>query len=340
MHVRHCEHRQMEPLIPKPALHQMRAISSYTSPSEQRQGQRESSRLNRKTLAEISKNHLGSIPSQQDTARGDPEWLGPRSTSMSLPAHQRVTCCALSSHTQFVCPISCPLSYPTSIDLSELLHIHLSCHHCVTSKLGSHNHHIPKRCRYASLSYFSAISCSKYIRAMDFQSEDVEEFRQRFAHLMSGEEAAWKMPVSLTPVKVPAASASTTIMAVGRRPLPATAAGQHDDYDSDDPEQVCNARFTVKAPKTQRRNPPSQNVTKQQTSAIQAADPRRLEQLQSRVFPSLGLRIGQRHDPSMTFAPWKLVVEYPYMFIGKANFDKVSSLEWLIILSIVLAETH
>jgi hypothetical protein len=144
--------------------------------------------------------------------------------------------------------------------------------------------------------------------------------RQRFARLMNNEEGAWVRPSAPEPdlsQPMPVRTAPTT----SQHPT------EEDEYDSDDPEQVCNARFAPPPPKTTGRNARirgrGKQSAKQPAAPTSSANPVLLKQLEKKVFPSLGLSIGERSKYALAFVPWKLVVEYPQHFVGKTNFNKV-----------------
>jgi hypothetical protein len=157
----------------------------------------------------------------------------------------------------------------------------------------------------------------------DYRTEDVDKFCERFARLMDDESDAWKKPEPKKFLETPQSEPTFDVATVSRPANPQPIPGDDEDYDSDDPEQICNARF---APQPRRK--PGWNArrgsAKQQVASASPQNAALLKQLKDKVFPSLGLRIGQRPKSMITFTPWKLVVEYPFMFIGKANFEKVN----------------
>ena len=99
---------------------------------------------------------------------------------------------------------------------------------------------------------------------------------------------------------------------------------QEDDYDSEDSARMVfnfhklseaeRARGSIKLSKAR------------QYASEEVAFPSELAELEKVKWPETGLAMGDLSEKGLTFVPWRLIDNYPAMFVGKANGARVSVL--------------
>lgn len=102
----------------------------------------------------------------------------------------------------------------------------------------------------------------------------------------------------------------------------ATSDPQDDGYDSDDSAHMVfnfhklseaeRARGSVKLSKAR------------QYASEEVAFPGELAELEKVKWAETGLAMGDLSEKGLTFVPWRLIDNYPAMFVGKANGARVS----------------
>lgn len=164
---------------------------------------------------------------------------------------------------------------------------------------------------------------SKFLQLNNMQADPVvEACRTRFLDLI-GEDGGWSAPV---PVPVEASAPAPAPAPAPKAKSPTVPKPKGDGFDSDDPEQVVNEKFMIGG--SNHYGDGKKSSGKQATSDVRPAHPKALKGLENRKFREFGLHIGQRSRLDTIFCPWKLVEKYPYLFVGKANSEKVSIVEY------------
>lgn len=103
----------------------------------------------------------------------------------------------------------------------------------------------------------------------------------------------------------------------------AIASTQDDDYASDDSAgMILNFHKLTPAEKGQ-----TAKLSKaRQFASEEVACPREIAELEKVKWKETGLAVQDVSPKDETFVPWRLVENYPDMFVGKANGTRVSSL--------------
>lgn len=94
-------------------------------------------------------------------------------------------------------------------------------------------------------------------------------------------------------------------------------------------ERIISKRAAAAADGDGDTSGPSGKLNKaREYAAGEVAFPKAVAKLENHVWKETGLELGERSEEGDLFVPWKLIVNYPALFVGKANGVRVRIVVW------------